>query len=104
MTVKFPRGITVDTHTFTDNPLGSALKFVGDLVGVNVCYFHRGSFHFVARDEWTVAVTPESADRFRIDLCHLTRAVDRKWVMATDRARLASLVRDATEHAMSAVA
>lgn len=88
----------MDTQLFPHTELGDTLRFVADLLGVTMCWYHRGSFHFCTEGPGgTVAITPESAGRYRVDRCHLTVASDTTWTAATDRARLASLVRDAAE-------
>lgn len=78
-------------------PTFQALKFIGDVLGVNVCWYHRGSFHFKVGVDRTVSITPDSAGRYRVDYCHLTVPVDTKWAAMHDRARLAQLVQDAAE-------
>lgn len=81
-----------------DDELRATLRCVGELLDVDVCWYYRGSFHFTVNgDEQTVAITPESANRYRVEGCHLTVSMDRKWVSAKDRARLAALVLDAAE-------
>lgn len=78
-------------------PFFDTLRYIGDLLDVNVCWYHRGRFHFKVNDDRTVAVSYDSAGRFRVENCHLTVPLDRKWVAAHDRARLTQLVRDAAE-------
>lgn len=88
----------MNTDSFPRTELFDDLRYVGDLLGVNVCWYYRGAFHFALPDAgWTVAITPDSADRFRVQSCYLSIARATKWVRVSDRARLASLVRDAEE-------
>lgn len=83
------------TDLLIDSELGDALRFVGGLLGEKVCWFYRGSFHFTVNGDYTVSITPESAGRLRVSSCFLTIPRDTKWTTATDRARLALLVREA---------
>lgn len=74
------------------------LRFVAGALGVNVCHYYRGSFHFaLSKPGLTVAVKPDSAGRLRVSTCFYAVERDRKWCSLTDRARLARLVADATE-------
>lgn len=78
--------------------LRDALCVVGDMLDVAVCWYYRRAFHFrLPASGWTLVITPESAGRLRVAPCHLSRPFDTKWVHVADRARLASLVRDAEE-------
>lgn len=92
------------SHLTGDCELHSALRFVGDLLGVKVCWFYRGAFHFVVNRDRSVAIVPDTAGRYRVQTCHLTVVVDTKWVRTHDRARLAALVRDAAEERSAALA
>lgn len=75
-----------------------ALRSIADQLGVSVCYYLRGAFHFVLDDEGaSVALLPESADRYCVMACQDAAPRDKKWVSSTDRARLAWLVTEATE-------
>lgn len=87
----------IGNHDATDDTL-DLLRFVADIVAVNCCWYYRGSYHFAINDRWTVAITPQSAQRFRVQTCHLTLPHGRTyWARAADRNRLASLVRDAID-------
>jgi len=77
------------------------LRYVGNLLGQDVCWFLRGAFHFKLGNEWTVALSPESAGRFRVDTCHLTASRATKWCRATDRSRLDLLIREAADSAFT---
>lgn len=80
-------GVTFDT-----------LRAVSDQLGVSVCFYYRGWFHFeLGRPGLTLAVKPDSAARFRVSTFEFGVERDRKWCSMTDRARLARLVTDATE-------
>ena len=58
-----------------------------------VCYAHEGRYHFTLGGGWSVALSADSADRIRIDTCHLTRSVVTMWALAHRQDRLAGLVR-----------
>lgn len=74
------------------------LRSVSDQLGVSVCFYLGGTFHFeLGRRGWTLAVKPDSAGRFRVSVCEFAAEVSTKWVSSTDRARLARLVTEATE-------
>jgi hypothetical protein len=57
------------------------------------CYAHEGRYHFTLGGGWSVALCADSADRIRIETCHLTHPVARMWTLAHHRNRLAGLVR-----------
>jgi hypothetical protein len=87
----------INTCGFPDGELFDDLRFVGELLGVKVCWYYDRAFHFRLPDGggWTVAITPDSAGRLRVEPCYLSRPRATKWAHVSDRARLASLVRDA---------
>jgi hypothetical protein len=86
------------TMSLSCTPTFDALRFVADQLGVSVCHYHRGAFHFaLGRPGATVAIRPDSAGRFCVMACQYAVACDKKWVSSTDRARLARLVTEATE-------
>lgn len=79
-----------------------ALRFISDQLGVSVCFYLSGAFHFeLGQRGWTLAVKPDSAGRFRVSVCEFAAEVSTKWVSTTDRARLARLVAEATEVMMN---
>lgn len=56
------------------------------------CYAWEGRYHFSLGAGWTLALSADSADRIRVETCHLTRPVARMWVLAHRLDRLAGLV------------
>lgn len=80
-----------DARTF------QALVLVASILGHRYAYWHRGRYHFTIDDEWSVAVSPESGDRFRVEACRYTVPVGRVWSLAGDADRLAGLVIDTKE-------
>jgi len=69
-----------------------ALVAVANALGERYAYWHQGSYHFTVGDGWTVALTPESADRFRIDGCLFGVARSTLWNFSDDLDRLAAVV------------
>ena len=75
--------------------LRDLLYRVGDLLGRDVCWLYQRRFHFpLARDGWTLAVSPDSAGRVRLEACHWTRPVATLWIFHDDDARLAAVVEE----------
>lgn len=70
-----------------------ALDVVADVLGQRVCYRYLGAYHFSLGEGVSIAVSAESAGRFRIDRCRLCRSVHTMWAFPHDRDRLAGLVR-----------
>lgn len=69
------------------------LTRVGEALGEHVCWLYDGSFHFrLPEAGWTIAVTPESARRFRLESCRATAPRSTVWVLEDDDARLARVV------------
>lgn len=62
-------------------------------MGERYAYWHRGAYHFPCGvDGWTMALTPESADRFRIDACCHGVPRSTLWSFSDDLDRLAAVV------------
>lgn len=77
-----------------------ALDTIAGILGANVCWLFRGGYHFrLPLDGWTLALTPESADRFRVEACYRTRPRSTVWVLAPDVARLACVAREIADEA-----
>lgn len=77
-----------------------ALVVAADALGVDICWYYRGDFHFVLSDEWTVSLTPESAGRLSVETWQALRLRDRKWARSGDCKRIRALVRVALETAL----
>jgi hypothetical protein len=85
-------------HLTADVDLRGAIRVAADVLGADMCWFYRGAFHFkINSGDHTVAISRDSANRIRVDLCYLTVAVGTKWTSSRDRARLASLIREGIE-------
>ena len=77
-----------------------ALDVVAAALDADVCWLYRGGYHFrLPLDDWTLALTPESAGRFRIEACHRTLPRSTVWVLAHDVARLAHVAREIADEA-----
>lgn len=71
---------------------------IGELLGRDVCWLYQRRFHFALElDGWTLAVSPESAGRFRLEACRWTRPVLTLWVLEDDGDRLEATVRELCE-------
>lgn len=78
----------------------AALEFAADALGVDVCWYYRGDFHFRLTGDWTVSITPESAERLRVQTWSGLRLRDRKWARSGDSERLSVLLRNARYDAL----
>lgn len=76
----------------SDAAIFQTLLRVAALLGERYAYFHAGSYHFALDDEWSIAVSPESAGRFRVEGCRFAVPLDTLWALADDVERLAGLV------------
>lgn len=74
--------------------LREALVRVSDTLEQPVAWVHRGRIHFIVADEWTIAVSAESARRLRLDVCHYTCPRATVWTSIDDHDRLCELVTD----------
>lgn len=72
-----------------------ALHVAADALGVDVCWFYRGGFHFRLPADMHVSITPETAGRLRVETWWNLQPRDRKWAMSDDLNRVSWLVRDA---------
>jgi hypothetical protein len=57
------------------------------------CYLHEGRYHFSLGGGYSVALSLDSAERIRVELCRLTRPVATMWALPHRQDRLAGLVR-----------
>lgn len=79
--------------TPSDARVFQALVAVSAELGERYAYWHQGAYHFPTEvDGWTIALTPESADRFRIDACFFGAPATTLWTFSDDLARLAAVV------------
>jgi len=88
--------LTVLSKHVPRSEIRDALDVAADVLGVDVCWFYRGGFHFRLYGDWTVSITPETAGRLRIETWSLLRLRDTRWCGAGDETRLAQLVKEAS--------
>jgi hypothetical protein len=69
-----------------------ALEVIGDALGVDICWYYCGDFHFQLAGGWSVSITPESAERLCVETWFELRLRDRKWARSGDFNRLRALV------------
>lgn len=76
-----------------------ALDTVASILDASMCWRVGTSYHFRLNDDGeTLAVTPDSAARFRLEACRWTRPGTTLWVRVGDHERLAALVEELTGH------
>lgn len=80
------------TATPSEAQVLRALTAVSRALGERYAYWHKGAYHFTLAEGWTVALTPESADRFRIDACLYGASRSSLWSFSDDLDRLAAVV------------
>jgi hypothetical protein len=68
------------------------LVAVGELLGARRCYGYQRAFHFVLGDGWSIAISPESANRFRISACRWSRPTATFWIFDGENDRLAAVI------------
>jgi hypothetical protein len=91
--------LTVHNNNAPQGVILDALHVAADVLGVDVCWYYCGGFHFRLTDSWTVSITPETAGRLRVETWCRLRRRDRKWARSDDRHRIAYLVREALDTA-----
>jgi hypothetical protein len=60
---------------------------------MHTCWLYERRWHFSVGAGWTIALSPDSAGRFRLDACRHTRTVHSVWVLPCDRDALVGSVR-----------
>lgn len=70
------------------------LERIAEVLELPVVWVWRRGYHFSLGDGWTIALTPQSADRFRVDLYHYLASRASLYALATDEERLAAVVLD----------
>lgn len=81
----------IRTATPSDGEVFQALLAVGTVLGRRYAYWHAGAYHFVLADNWTLAMSPEPAGRFRLETCFRGDVRATFWSLSSDRERLASI-------------
>jgi hypothetical protein len=79
--------------------LWQTLIHIAHLLADDRCWFYDGAFHLPldAQGSATLAVSPDSAGRIRIDTCAEGVRRATKWARTDDHARLATIVREARD-------
>ena len=68
---------------------------IGEQLASEVCWLYQRRYHFALdADGWTLAVSAESAGRFRFEACRWTRPVRTLYAFEDDDARLAAVVQE----------
>jgi len=70
----------------------SALRTAGAYLELDVTWLYNGSYHFRLGRGFTIALTPESAGRVRVDACRWTRPLTTLWALLEDTERIGSIV------------
>lgn len=65
---------------------------VGALLGFRRVHHYHGRYHFAFGDGWSLAVSPESAGRFRVEACRWGHPEATLWTFADDDDRLGGVV------------
>lgn len=78
--------------TPSDTKVFQALLLIAGELGQRYAYWHRGRYHFAIDEDWTIALSADSAGRFRLDACRRTVPTSTLWTLADDADRLAGLV------------
>ena len=86
----------MDAPRPTGKQTWATLVELGELFDTKTCWLHEGAFHFKVphAEGATISLKPESAGRFRVECCHLTRPSATVWCLADDHARLTAVVFD----------
>lgn len=69
----------------------AALRLVGRVLEQDCAYVDGARFVFPLGDEWALAISPDSAGRFRISACFGLAEVATLWALAENPRRLADL-------------
>lgn len=79
-------------RTPTDRQTIEALRHAARALETDAAYVFEGRFHFRLDSRWSVAISPDSAGRFRVSIFRGARERATLWALAGDRDRLADLV------------
>lgn len=76
--------------------LARALLLAGALLGDYECFYLRRRFHFVLSAGWSIAISTESAGRFRVEACQLSRPRNTLWSLDGEDEHLAGAILELT--------
>lgn len=65
-----------------------ALRHLSSVLEIDCAYALRGRFHFPLPDDWSLALSADSAGRFRLEACVRSSPMSTLWVKASDDCRL----------------
>lgn len=82
----------------------AALRKIGALLDADLCWHLGDSYHFVLDEGWSLALSADSAERWRVQACRFTVPAVERWVLAGNDERLAALVVDMAGEIRAAVA
>ena len=81
----------------TDRDTIRALRLVARALDVECAWHRRGVFYFPLSPRFSLAVSPDSAGRFRLSACYGTTETATVWTLAGDRHRLVALAQSLRE-------
>lgn len=71
-------------------------------LGASVCWLYKGTYHFsLAVEGWTLAISPDSAGRFRLSACRGAHPVATVWIDEDDWDRLDAVVGELRDKALT---
>lgn len=85
------------TRKPSDAKVFQALLLAGSVLGQRYAYWHRGRYHFTITEDWSIAISAESAGRLRVETCRRAAPMVTLWALADDTDRLAGLVAEMRE-------
>lgn len=91
------------TRKPSDKRLLDTLRFVGRLLDQDAAWTLGGRFFFPLDGRCNLAISLDSAGRFRLDICTGVRSRATMWVRAGDTDRLAALVLSARTEVLALV-
>lgn len=74
-----------------DSETIAALRFLSRVLGTDSAFALDGRFHFPLDGPWSLALSPDDADRFRLGAFYGQTEVATLWCLTGDRRRLADL-------------
>jgi hypothetical protein len=85
----------------TTDRLAEALQLARDLLDQDSAHYERGRFGFELAAGWRLAISPDDAERLRVEVVSGAQTCGTMWTRATDHERLAELVTTARDEALA---